>query len=141
MTTEPVFQPPAAPVPVPAELPAQNHDRDSAGDAAASTDVDDFNPDDFEYVRVNGVVRAIPKGKVSEEPATATQTLPKATMVPVEDPHYYVWLADGNVIRVKESDLPATNAGTNAPLGHWQIDDKVYTIVNVVPVESVVKGE
>lgn len=141
MTTEPVFQPPAAPVPIPAEVPAQLQDHDSAGGAAASTDIDDFNADDFEYVRIDGKVRAIPKAKVSDEPETATQSVPKAAMVPVEDPHYYVWLADGKVIRVKESDLPAVNAGTNAPYGHWQIDDKVYVIVNVVPVESVVKGE
>lgn len=101
---------------------------------------DDFNADDYEYVRIGGVVRAIPKSSVSDEPETATQAVPKAAMVEVVDPHFYVWLADGNVIRVKQSDLPAT-AGTNAANGHWQIDDKVYLIVAVYPVEDIVKGE
>lgn len=138
MTTEPVFQPPATPVPVPAEVPAQDQDHDSAGDAAASNDIDDFNPDDFEYVRIDGVVRAIPKASVQEQPETATQPALKAAMVEVIDPHFYVWLADGKVIRVKQSDLPAP-AGSNAQYGHWQIDNKVFLIVNVVPVEDIVK--
>lgn len=104
------------------------------------TGEDEFNADDFEYVRVGGVVRAIPKTAVHDEPETATQAIPKAAMVEVVDPHFYVWLADGNVIRVKQSDLPAP-AGTNALNGHWQIDNKVFLIVGIYPVEDIVKGD
>jgi len=102
--------------------------------------IDDFNADDYEYVRIGGVVRAIPKKSVADEPETVTQAIPKSAMTEVVDPHFYVWLADGNVIRVKQSDLP-TPAGTNAAYGHWQIENKVFQIVNVVPVEDLVKGE
>jgi len=107
---------------------------------ASYADEDDFNADDFEYVRINGVVRAIPKASVADEPETATQAVPKSATVEVVDPHFYVWLADGNVIRVKQSDLPTT-AGTNAAFGHWQIENKVFQIVIVVPVEDLVKGD
>jgi hypothetical protein len=94
----------------------------------------------FEYVRLpNGTVVAVPKGDVQEVPETATQAMPKAATIEVVDPHFYVWLANGEVIRVKQSDLPAP-AGTNAQFGHWQIDGKVFLVVNVVPVEDNVKG-
>lgn len=117
----------------PAEAPAKINLADDKADD------DDFNADDYEYVRVGGVVRAIPKSSVQDEPETATQSVPKTETKPVEDPHFYVWLANGEVIRVKESDLP-TPAGTNATYGHWQVGDKVYVIVNIVPVETIVKG-
>jgi len=106
----------------------------------ASNDDDDFNPDDFVYVNVGGKVRAIPKASVEDEPETATQNIPKAAMVEVVDPHFYAWLANGEVIRVKQSDLPAA-AGASAPFGHWQVDNKVFQIVNVYPVEDIVKGD
>lgn len=138
----------ALPPPVPGErldpqdplvppAPAQDHPsgKDSpvvAGDA----DDDDL----YEYVRVGGKVRAVLKSSIVDEPETATQAVPKAAMVEVVDPHFYVHLADGKVIRVKQSDLPAS-AGTNAGYGHWQIDDKVFVIIGVYPVEDIVKGE
>jgi len=107
---------------------------------APADDSDTYNPDDYEYVRIGGKVRAIPKNVVQDEPETATQNIPATQMVAVKDPHFYVHLADGNVIRVKESDLPAA-AGTNAAFGHWQIDAKVFQIIGVYPVEDIVKGE
>jgi hypothetical protein len=95
----------------------------------------------FEYVRLpNGSIHAVRKADIQEVPETATQPVPKTAMAEVVDPHFYVWLADGNVIRVKQSDLPVP-AGTNAQYGHWQIDDKVFLIVNVVPVEDIAKGD
>jgi hypothetical protein len=107
---------------------------------ANDTDDDDYNENDYEFVRIGGQVRAIRKSSVSDEPETATQNIPKSAMAEVVDPHFYVWLADGNVIRVKQSDLPVA-AGTNAAFGHWQIEDKVFQIVNVYPVEDIVKGD
>lgn len=97
------------------------------------------NVDDFEFVRLpDGSIRAVPKADIREVPETATQDAPATVMVPVEDPHFYVWLANGDVIRVKESDLPGS-AGTNAAHGHWQKDGNVYLIVAVYPVEDKVK--
>lgn len=107
---------------------------------AADVVVDPNYAAGFEYVRLpNGTVVAVPKGNIQEVPATATQDAPPAVLVEVVDPHFYVWLANGDVIRVKQSDLPAP-AGTNAQFGHWQIEGKVFLIVNVVPVEDNVKG-
>jgi len=132
------------PARTPGETAGETLDQGSSGGRhfqdPLADDADDFNADDFEYVRINGVVRAIPKSSVADEPETATQNVPKAAMAEVVDPHFYVWLANGEVIRVKQSDLPAP-AGTNAAYGHWQIDDKVFQIVNVYPVEDIVKGE
>jgi len=105
-----------------------------------AADPEEFNSGDYEYVRIGGQVRAIPKALVSDEPETATQSMPKTETAPVVDPHFYVWLANGEVIRVKESDLPGS-AGAGAHFGHWRIDDKVFLIVNVVPVENIVKGD
>lgn len=94
--------------------------------------------EDFDFVRLpDGQIIAVPKGDVHEAPATMTQNVPATALVEVVDPHNYVWLANGDVIRVKESDLPAP-AGTNAPFGYWQLDDKVFLVVNVVPVEHIV---
>jgi hypothetical protein len=128
------------------DQPFGRHDHDQLVQAAvpsefdASDEADDFNADDYEYVRIGGKVRAIRKASVSDEPETATQNIPKSAMAEIVDPHFYVWLADGNVIRVKQSDLPVA-AGTNASYGHWQIEDKVFQIVNVYPVEDIVKGD
>jgi len=113
--------------------------------AAADILADEPEPtpptDDYDFVRLpGGKVVAVPKSAIHDEPETTTQAIPKTAMAAVVDPHFYVWLADGKVVRVKQSDLP-TPAGTNAAFGHWQIDDKVYQIVNIVPVEDIVKGE
>jgi hypothetical protein len=112
---------------------------DESAKAKAAVEPDEYAAG-FEYVRLpNGTVVAVPKGDVQEVPETATQAMPKAALVEVVDPHFYVWLANGDVIRVKQSDLPAP-AGNSAQFGHWQIDDKVFLVVNVVPVEDIVKG-
>lgn len=54
---------------------------------------------------------------------------------PESDVEVYAWLANGDVVRVKQSDLPGT-AGTNALHGHYEKDGKTYQIVAVYPVES-----
>jgi hypothetical protein len=45
----------------------------------------------------------------------------------------YVWLANGDVLRVENEDLPL---GGHQTLGHWQRGDKVYQIVGIYPVEE-----
>ena len=98
---------------------------------------------EYEFVRMpDGSIQAVAKADIKDvsEIATATQNI-AATAAPVKvDQHFYVWLADGSVVRVKESDLPVA-AGTNATLGHWQRDNSVYQIVGVYPVEDIVKGD
>lgn len=59
----------------------------------------------------------------------------QAPAQPESDAEVYVWLANGDVERVKESDLPGS-AGTNALHGHYVKDGKTYQIVAVHPVES-----
>ena len=139
----------AVPVPAPREqdlpqrVPGQELDQGSSSGRRLDQDPLNAGDDDdieYTYVRLpNGSIRAVPKADIEDVPETATQTVPKAAMVEVEDPHFYAWLANGDVIRVKQSDLPPA-AGADAQYGFWQIDDKVFQIVNVFPVESKVKG-
>lgn len=117
-------------VPTPAPVPSA----DTAPPAPAS---------EYEFVRMpDGSVQAVAKSDIHQidEIATATQNITATPEAPKVEAHFYVWLADGSVERVKESDLPTT-AGTNAVNGHWQREDKVYLIVGVYPVEDIVKGD
>ena len=90
----------------------------------------------------DGSVRAVRKSEIQKvsEIETATQNITATPEVPKVEAQFYVWLADGSVVRVKESDLPVP-AGTNAVNGHWQRDKNVYLIVGVYPVEDIVKGD
>jgi hypothetical protein len=51
------------------------------------------------------------------------------------DPEVYVHLANGDVERTRESNLPGA-AGTNAANGYWEKDGKVHYIVGVFPAEA-----
>lgn len=70
--------------------------------------------------------------------ATDVQDAPPIQVATVEVRHYYVHLANGEVKRVTEVDLPPSG-GIEAPYGHWQSDNKVHLIIGVYPVE-IVKG-
>lgn len=95
--------------------------------------------DEFVFVQMpDGSVRAVLKSDV-QVPSTSTQDSPAPTMVEKVEEHFYVHLANGDVIRVKESDLPV-GSGTNAPLGHWQRGKSVFLVTGVYPVESTVEG-
>lgn len=92
---------------------------------------------DYTYVRLpSGEVRAIPAEQIQNVAiTTATSDAPAPVAdAAKEDEHFYVHLSNGEVERVKESDLP-TSAGTNAPFGYWQKGNKVFLIVAVYPVE------
>lgn len=92
--------------------------------------------DDYEFIRMpNGKVRAVPKSEIQDAPETSTQDAEVTVSQPKVVQHYYVHLADGSVERVKEDDLP-TPAGTNAVMGYWQRDKKLYVVVGIYPVES-----
>jgi hypothetical protein len=73
---------------------------------------------------------------VSAEPVKQDRPVRKSE----EDskPQSYVHLADGSVLRVNNEDLPGAS-GTFNPLGHWQRGNKVYEIVGIYDVESVVE--
>jgi hypothetical protein len=134
-------------------VPPANDEPKAPADTPADTPTDPINPDDgaidsakpdpsslYDFVRLpDGSVHAVPKGQVHEAPATETQNIPAATMVELPEQQFYVHLADGSVVRVKQKDLPATG-GTNATFGHWQREDKVYLVIGVYPVEDIVKG-
>jgi hypothetical protein len=54
---------------------------------------------------------------------------------PEAEAEYYLWLADGSVERVKESEVPG-HAGTNALHGYFKRDGSNFVIVGVYPTES-----
>lgn len=95
-------------------------------------------PLDYTYVQTpDGQIHAVLTSDIKHvaQVPTAVSDAPKVDMVPKVEAQFYVWLANGDVKRVKESDLP-TPAGTNAPYGHWQIGTSVFLIVGVYPVED-----
>jgi len=52
-------------------------------------------------------------------------------------PKSYVWLANGQVKKCYDDDLPAHGTGD---FGHWNEGNNVHLIVAVYPVEETVKG-
>lgn len=93
-------------------------------------------PVDYVYVEMpDGTYKAVPRSEVT--PRTSTQDSPAVSKVETPEEEFYVHLADGTTERVKESDLPV-GIGTNAPFGHWQRKNKVYTVIGVYPVETTV---
>lgn len=124
--------PPADPAPVDSAPPIPGA---GEGDPVAA-----YNAAAYDFVRMpDGSVHAVLKTDVHEAPATETQNIPAATMAVVPEQQFYVHLADGSVVRVKEKDLPF-GSGSNATYGHWQREDKVYLVIGVYPVEDIVKG-
>jgi membrane protein involved in colicin uptake len=63
----------------------------------------------------------------------ATQDKPAVVDTAAVVDESYVWLANGDVLRVKNEDIPQGGHLTN---GHWQRGDKVYQVVGVYPVEE-----
>jgi|SRR5712672_1779777 len=63
----------------------------------------------------------------------ATQDKPAVVNTSTVIDESYVWLANGDVLRVKNEDIPQSGHQT---LGHWQRGDKVYQVVGVYPVEE-----
>lgn len=99
---------------------------------------------DYTYVRMpDGSIQAVLTSAIVDathgdgQVPTAVSDAPKPSAKPAVEAQFYVWLANGDVKRVKESDLPGVG-GTNAIFGHWQEGNKVFTVVGVYPVEDVV---
>lgn len=84
------------------------------------------------------------KGNASEEmkrdtapTEESTSDTPKAKEEKDTEPRFYVWLANGSVVKCKKSDLPMGSG--DAPNGHWQKGKNVFLIVGVYPVEDTVE--
>jgi hypothetical protein len=80
-----------------------------------------------------------PTGRKVAPTESVKQDLPTRDESEDETPQSYVWLANGEVLRVDDEDLP-TGGGTGAPHGFWQTGNKVHQVVGVYPVESTLKG-
>lgn len=91
---------------------------------------------DYEVVRFpDGSLHAIPKASIADvAPVTAVSEHVAQAQVPAVPELFYVWLANGQVRKVKEADLPPA-AGTNAQFGLWVEGGKTYVIAGVYPVE------
>jgi len=80
----------------------------------------------------------VKKSDVSDDAVKQDKPTPKEEEN--REPQFYVHLANGQVLRVNESDLPS-HAGSNAHNGHWQTGNKVYQVIGIYPVEDIVKDE
>lgn len=93
------------------------------------------SPEANEYVFVelpNGDIRAVHKSEIRKSLAGFGQ---EQTPVPLdEDPEVYAHLANGDVVRLKTSELPGS-AGTNAQHGFLEKDGNVHYVIGVYPVE------
>lgn len=92
--------------------------------------------DDYIFVQLpDGSVRAVAKSDV----VTASAVTEKQDAVPSAEAepekHYYVHLANGEVLRVAASDLP-TSAGHDAQNGYWQRGNESHYVIGVYPVEA-----
>lgn len=139
---QPEFSTPTAPVPSPVpadEIMSRPWPGDAANSVNATEPAKDPAPEEQEYIFVkmpNGAVVPVLKSDVHDAPSTEKQDAPAKFSVPVREEQYYVHLADGTVVRVNESDLPS---GVDSPGGrHWQRGNKVFSVIGVYPVETVV---
>lgn len=93
--------------------------------------------EEFAFVEMpDGSIKAVPRSQVHSAPVpTDAPDVPKTQPQEQQERHYYVHLANGDVKRAKESDLPAAG-GTNAPYGHWQTGGQSHHIIGIYPVEE-----
>jgi hypothetical protein len=124
-----------------AEFKSPEGVRDDADVQADVEDVQDDAPvpanelgptaDDFTFVRMpDGSVRAVRNDSIQTIGAfDSTAGVPE-----VPDEEVYVHLANGDVEQMRTSRLPGA-AGTNAPYGYFERDNKVHHIIGVYPIE------
>jgi hypothetical protein len=94
-------------------------------------------PDGFTFERqADGSVHAVPTAATAATLDVSDAPKPAAANAAPEA-QFYVHLANGEVKRVKETDLPASG-GTNAPYGYWQSGRSVILIIGVYPTEDTV---
>jgi hypothetical protein len=93
-------------------------------------------PEGHSVVRLpDGSLTVVSNEQIKTLNAAADAAAQAAADEPEPETEYYVWLADGSVVRVKETDLPG-HAGTNALHGFFKRDGFNFVIVGVYPVES-----
>jgi len=122
---------------MPVETAAQKAEKETAeknaaNRAAAEKAVNDANA-------ANENVSAVKTGRDAPSTESVTQDKPETKADEVKVPQSYVWLNNGEVLRVNDEDLPGASGAQNA-FGHWQRGNKVYTVVAVHPVEDVLEG-
>jgi hypothetical protein len=99
---------------------------------------DDVKPDDVKPDETpNDRAKTVAAGRTASA-ETVKQDLPEVKEDPNANPASYVWLANGEVLRVNDEDLPA--GGHGAQHGFWQKDGSAHTIVGVYPVEQDTEG-
>lgn len=77
-------------------------------------------------------------GRTAPGAEPVKQDKPVAKSSEDDKPQSYVHLADGSVLRVFNEDLPGSSGAQN-PFGHWQRENKVFEVIGIYPVESVVE--
>lgn len=106
--------------------------------------VTDSETDEYEFVRLpGGKIVAVPKSSVQdadERPATAKQDAAATAKVETPPQEFYVHLANGDVERVSEEDLPE-HAGGTGDNRYWQRDGQVHTVIGIYPVETKANGD
>lgn len=123
------------PVATPAPMPAPMEDPAPEPKATVTEATPTFDTTDWVFVRMpDGSVAPIHKSQIQDAGAFANSG-PKPAVMPEKEAEFYLHLANGDVVRVKESERPATS-GTNAPFGHYSKDDKTYLVIGCYEVET-----
>lgn len=79
--------------------------------------------------------QTVSTGRSAAPQETSKSEAPKRKVEEDKVPQSYVWLANGEVLRANDEDLPGS-AGHMNPHGYWQKDGSVYLIVAVYPCED-----
>ena len=122
---------------MPVETAAQKAERE-ATEAKAAADKAAADKAKADAAAKNDNASAVNTGRTAAPTEAVKQDRPEPKADVNATPQSYVWLADGNVLRVNDEDLPGASGAGN-PHGHWQKENKVYEIVGIYPVESVVE--
>lgn len=113
----------------------QDHETDAQAPAPVSAD----EAAEFAFVSLpDGRIVAVPKASITPV-ATEKQDEIASNLAAEVPEHFYVHLANGEVLRVEAADVPA-RGGSNAMLGHWVRNGECHTVIGVYPVETAVKG-
>ena len=86
--------------------------------------------------RQNENVKSVKGASASSQ--LSKQDVPEVAEDEDAENQWYVHLANGEVMRCEEDQLPG-GSGTNAPNGHWVKDGKAFQVIGVYPVENEVK--
>jgi hypothetical protein len=86
----------------------------------------------------DGKAATVDTGRVAPSTEAVKQDLPPRKDDTPNVPQSYVHLANGQVLRVNDEDLPGAS-GVQNPHGHWQTGNKVYEVIGIYPVETTIE--